>query len=132
MNSIMIWKFIATLWVSSKTNCKTMYIQIGKKAFKYVALITMLWSCVNPSQLPTEVITDITFGVLQHYHSTCVHMLHLTQEPGQCETICFEYQSVPTFLSPFHTLLIGWFLHYLFMLFQQQKFHKGLNKNDSI
>jgi hypothetical protein len=73
-----------------------MYIQVGKITFKCVALLTMLWMCVTPSQLPVEVMTDITIGTLQHYHSTCVYMLRQTQEPGQCEINCVRYQSLPT------------------------------------
>jgi hypothetical protein len=62
---------------------KIMYIQAAKKTLKSLALITMLWTCARPSELSTEAIGDITVGVVQHYHATCVYMLRATQEQGQ-------------------------------------------------
>lgn len=83
--------------MSLNTNCKTMYIKIINKTLKSLALITIIWPCVSSLQLPIGVITDITTGVLQHYHSTCVFILQSTQVPGEYKILCVQYQPVPTF-----------------------------------
>jgi len=60
-----------------------MSILLRKISVKSVALTTMLWMCVRPLQLPTEVMMDVTLRVARHHHSTCVYMVSPTAEQGQ-------------------------------------------------
>jgi hypothetical protein len=60
-----------------------MRVCVEKNTFTFVTLMTMVWTCVRPSQLPIEVTTEVTAGVLQRYQSAAVCVLRQTQDQGQ-------------------------------------------------